>query len=125
LDRVNSARNFTNKLWNAGKFVLFNLDKVGAAATAADWPAAVLAWALAIAWHVWLTTACMRPVGCAAGNRHAREPPGPQVDDAEWQRLSSADYSSAAALSSLALPERWVVSTLHRTVADITAAQQR
>lgn len=28
LDRVNSARNFTNKLWNAGKFVLFNLEKV-------------------------------------------------------------------------------------------------
>lgn len=28
LDRVNAARNFTNKLWNAGKFILFNLDKV-------------------------------------------------------------------------------------------------
>lgn len=28
LDRVNASRNFTNKLWNAGKFVLFNLDKV-------------------------------------------------------------------------------------------------
>lgn len=32
LDRVNSSRNFTNKLWNAGKFVLFNLDKVSAGA---------------------------------------------------------------------------------------------
>lgn len=30
LDRVNSSRNFTNKLWNAGKFILFNLEKVGA-----------------------------------------------------------------------------------------------
>ena len=29
LDRVNASRNFTNKLWNAGKFVLFNLEKVG------------------------------------------------------------------------------------------------
>jgi hypothetical protein len=28
LDRVNSNRNFTNKLWNAGKFILFQLDKV-------------------------------------------------------------------------------------------------
>ncbi|GFR44090.1 hypothetical protein Agub_g5252 [Astrephomene gubernaculifera] len=28
LERVTSSRNFTNKLWNAGKFVLFNLDKV-------------------------------------------------------------------------------------------------
>ena len=30
LERVNASRNFTNKLWNAGKFVLFNLpeDKV-------------------------------------------------------------------------------------------------
>ena len=28
LDRVNASRNFTNKLWNAGKFVLFNLEKV-------------------------------------------------------------------------------------------------
>lgn len=26
MDRVNASRNFTNKLWNAGKFVLFNLD---------------------------------------------------------------------------------------------------
>ncbi|EFJ41521.1 hypothetical protein VOLCADRAFT_107675 [Volvox carteri f. nagariensis] len=30
LERVTASRNFTNKLWNAGKFVLFNLDKVGA-----------------------------------------------------------------------------------------------
>ncbi|PRW33017.1 valyl-tRNA synthetase [Chlorella sorokiniana] len=74
LDRVNSSRNFTNKLWNAGKFVLFNLEK---------------------------------------------------VDDAEWQRLASADFSTAAATASLALPERWVVSALHRTVADITAAHER
>ena len=34
LDRVNSARNFTNKLWNAGKFILFNLDKVSASSWA-------------------------------------------------------------------------------------------
>jgi valyl-tRNA synthetase len=27
LERVNSNRNFTNKLWNAGKFVLFNLEQ--------------------------------------------------------------------------------------------------
>ncbi|KAL4451165.1 hypothetical protein ABPG77_009237 [Micractinium sp. CCAP 211/92] len=74
LDRVNSARNFTNKLWNAGKFVLFNLEK---------------------------------------------------VDDAEWQRLAGVDLSSAASTSGLALPERWVVSSLHRTVRDITAAHER
>jgi valyl-tRNA synthetase len=74
LDRVNSSRNFTNKLWNAGKFVLFNLDK---------------------------------------------------VDDAEWQRLAATDLSSADACANLALPERWVVSTLHRTVRDATAAHER
>lgn len=28
LDRVNSNRNFGNKLWNAGKFILFQLEKV-------------------------------------------------------------------------------------------------
>lgn len=28
LDRVNSNRNFTNKLWNAGKFILFQLENV-------------------------------------------------------------------------------------------------
>ncbi|GIL54909.1 hypothetical protein Vafri_10611 [Volvox africanus] len=33
LERVTASRNFTNKLWNAGKFVLFNLDK----ATEAEW----------------------------------------------------------------------------------------
>ena len=48
-----------------------------------------------------------------------------QVDDAEWQRLAAADFSSAAATASLALPERWVVGALHRTVADITAAHER
>ena len=26
LDRVNANRNFTNKLWNVGKFILFQLD---------------------------------------------------------------------------------------------------
>ncbi|KXZ53642.1 hypothetical protein GPECTOR_6g559 [Gonium pectorale] len=31
LERVTASRNFTNKLWNAGKFVLFNLDKVSEA----------------------------------------------------------------------------------------------
>lgn len=29
LDRVNGSRNFTNKLWNAGKFVLFSLEQAG------------------------------------------------------------------------------------------------
>lgn len=33
LDRVNSNRNFTNKLWNAGKFILFQLENV----LAAEW----------------------------------------------------------------------------------------
>lgn len=28
IDRVNSNRNLTNKLWNAGKFILLNLEKV-------------------------------------------------------------------------------------------------
>ena len=74
LDRVNASRNFTNKLWNAGKFVLFNLG---------------------------------------------------EADDAEWQRLATADLSSSAATAGLALPERWVVSALHRAVRDITAAHER
>ncbi len=74
LDRVNASRNFTNKLWNAGKFVLFNLA---------------------------------------------------EVDEVEWQRLAAADLSSAAAVQGLALPERWIVSALHRAVRDSTAAHER
>jgi hypothetical protein len=26
---VNASRNFTNKVWNIGKFILFNLEQVG------------------------------------------------------------------------------------------------
>lgn len=74
LDRVNSSRNFTNKLWNAGKFILFNLEK---------------------------------------------------VDDEEWRRLAAADFSSPASLQDLKLAEQWVVTALHATVDDITAAQER
>ena len=76
LDRVNANRNFTNKLWNVGKFILFQLD----------------------------------------GNS--------KVDDAEWARLAAADYSSAAALASLPLAERWVVSSLHKLVDKVTACQE-
>lgn len=28
LDRITAMRNFTNKIWNAGKYILFNLEKV-------------------------------------------------------------------------------------------------
>jgi len=48
----------------------------------------------------------------------------PKVDDATWQRLSAADYSSPAALASLPLTERWVVSSLHQLVDRVTACQE-
>lgn len=48
-----------------------------------------------------------------------------QVDDAEWQRLAAADFSSPAALEALPVAERWVVSSLHATVEAITAAHER
>ena len=28
MERLVSSRNFTNKLWNAGKFILFNLEQL-------------------------------------------------------------------------------------------------
>jgi valyl-tRNA synthetase len=37
LERVNGARNFTNKLWNAGKFVLFALQQAGIEAGSSEW----------------------------------------------------------------------------------------
>lgn len=36
LDRVNGSRNFTNKLWNAGKFVLFSLEQAGMTPDSSD-----------------------------------------------------------------------------------------
>jgi valyl-tRNA synthetase len=60
---VNSNRNFTNKLWNAGKFILFQLDK---------------------------------------------------VDDAEWQQLAAADFSSSSSWEGLCLSDRWILSSLHQ-----------
>ena len=32
MDRLTSSRNLTNKLWNAGKFILFNLEQLDDAA---------------------------------------------------------------------------------------------
>lgn len=57
-----------------------------------------------------------------SGPLHSR---AAQVDDAEWQRLAAADFSSPAALEALPVAERWVVSSLHATVEAITAAQER
>ena len=37
LDRVNSSRNFTNKIWNAAKFVLFALQQDGIAPGTSKW----------------------------------------------------------------------------------------
>ncbi|WIA19379.1 hypothetical protein OEZ85_004004 [Tetradesmus obliquus] len=75
LDRVNSNRNFTNKLWNAGKFILFQLEG---------------------------------------------------VSDAEWQQLSGADFSSSSSSwQGLSLSDRWVLSSLHQLVDQVTACQER
>ena len=63
MDRLVSSRNFTNKLWNAGKFILFNLE---------------------------------------------------QLEEAEWQELAGAEFSSPDALRQLPLAERWVISALHQ-----------
>jgi valyl-tRNA synthetase len=58
LDRVNANRNFTNKIWNVGKFILFQLDKVSDARWAelavADFsaPGAVAALPLTDRWVV-------------------------------------------------------------------------
>ncbi|GBF93255.1 valyl-tRNA synthetase [Raphidocelis subcapitata] len=58
LDRVNANRNFTNKVWNIGKYILFNLEKVDDAGwaelAAADFssPAALAALPLAERWVV-------------------------------------------------------------------------
>lgn len=37
LDRVNGSRNFTNKIWNAGKFVLFSLEQAGVQPGSDEW----------------------------------------------------------------------------------------
>eukprot|EP00878_Enallax_costatus_P021804 GHUV01023109.1.p1 GENE.GHUV01023109.1~~GHUV01023109.1.p1 ORF type:complete len:685 (+),score=250.27 GHUV01023109.1:364-2418(+) len=76
LDRVNSNRNFTNKLWNAGKFILFQLDS---------------------------------------------------VTDAEWQQLAAADFSSSSNSSwrDLSLSDRWIVSSLHQLIDQVTECQER
>lgn len=58
-------------------------------------------------------------------SRRLLPPLPPQVDDAEWQRLAGVDLGSAESTAGLALPERWVVSALHRTVRESTAAHER
>lgn len=65
-DRLMSSRNFTNKLWNAGKFILFNLEQLGDG----DWqdlaradfssPASLTALPLAERWVI----SALHQVGC-------------------------------------------------------------
>ena len=81
LDRVNGSRNFTNKLWNAGKFVLFALEQAGVVQD------------------------------------------GERAE--EWAALASGQgFSSRDSLASLALPERWIISQLHKSVDAMTNAQE-
>eukprot|EP00873_Tetraselmis_striata_P015706 jgi/Tetstr1/435970/TSEL_024851.t1 len=70
IERVTNSRNFVNKIWNAGKFLLFNLS---------------------------------------------------EVDDAEWQRLCTVDFSESSAWEGLSLSDRWIIGHLHNTVDRMTA----
>jgi len=44
LERITANRNFTNKLWNAGKFILFQMDRIRAAGVHHMAPALVNSW---------------------------------------------------------------------------------
>lgn len=63
LDRVTANRNFTNKIWNAAKFILMNLEA---------------------------------------------------VSDSEWAELKAASFETQQSLETLALAERWILSSLHQ-----------
>ncbi len=48
------------------------------------------------------------------------------ADEATWQALAAADYSTPGSAAALPLlSERWVVSALHEVVAKVTDKQER
>jgi hypothetical protein len=72
LDRVNSNRNFTNKLWNAGKFILFQLEGVSDAEwkqlSSADFSSSSSSWQGLSLSDRWVLSSLHQVRCCAAGS---------------------------------------------------------
>lgn len=75
MERLTSNKGFTNKLWNAGKFILLNLP--------------------------------------------------PSSDTSAWEHIREHKFDTEAAVASLPLAERWVVSKLHELVDSVTTDYER
>ncbi len=109
LEKVNSSRNFTNKLWNAGKFILGNLATV---------------WLYVCVCHphtspMFLHNTCLTHsttqhthASTISPHNTSRNPP-PQLPEAEWRALCAVSYATPAAMEGLPLVERWILSALH------------
>ncbi len=78
LDRVNGSRNFTNKIWNVAKFVLFSLEQADI-----------------------------------------------NMGGQKWNEVSRSSFMTADSISSMDLPERWIISRLHETVDLSTKAHDK
>lgn len=98
MDRVLSSRNFANKLWNAGKFILGNLGGGGGGSNGRG------------------------SGGSSNGSDGSNGSNGSSSGgSAEWQALAQADFSGVDSLQGLPLTERWILSSLHQVCPESRA----
>lgn len=139
LDRVNHARNFTNKLWNAGKFVLHNISQVCVCVSVCACclrereggqdgvrRPALLRLMLFLARN--LCALCSpAELPCPPQSTFSLFSlwTNYQVSDKEWAALAEVNFADPASRAELGLAERWVLLALDDTAAAMTAALER
>eukprot|EP00798_Chlamydomonas_sp_ICE-L_P028849 gene28849-32037_t len=90
MERVNANRSFTNKIWNAGKYVIQMLQR----AHEANGKYVIL--------------------------MLQKADEGASASGGEWSRLASSDFSTPGAMEGLSLSERYIISMLHQITDEIT-----
>ena len=97
VSRIESNRNFANKIWNMARFVIGNLE-VG------DWKLEIGSWKLEVgSWKL-----------------EIRERISQLENHASTRSVRSLTSNLQSPISNLQLPDRWILSRLNATIANVT-----